>query len=322
MRIYALRVVTILLLLTANITFAQEDDVHAPVPDTARGVEIDFSIGYVVEEIGDGVYWLTNGSTQVMFLTTGEGVIAIDAPPDIGTNYLTAIASVTDEPVTHVIYSHAHSDHVASGVFGADVTYVAHEETYRLLEAANDPNRPLPSITFSDDYTLEVGNQVVELSYKGNNHEPGNIFIYLPAHRVLMLVDVVWPGWVPFTYLGFAEDVPGYFRAQEAILAYDFDIFIGGHVGRYGNREDIEINIEYMNDVRNAAIAALQSVDLYAISGEVGFENPWYTLDLYFDSLAEVCAAQVEPMWVERLGGADVWTLDNCNAVIQSLRID
>ncbi len=317
MKSVTLLVVAMLSLFSTGLVVAQEDGARAPVPDSARGVAIDFEKGYAVEEIGEGVYWVTNGSTQIIFLTTGEGVIAVDAPPDIGANYLAAIAEVTDEPVTHVIYSHAHSDHIGSGVFGSDVTYIAHEETLRLLETANDPNRPLPEITFSDEYVLQVGNQQVELSYKGNNHEPGNIFIYLPAQRILMVVDVIWPGWVPFTYLGLAENVPGYFQAHDAILAYEFDIFVGGHVGRYGNREDIETNLEYMNSVRDASIAALQSVDLYAIANEVGFENPWLTLDLYFDALAEACAGQVE-----RLGGADVWTRDNCYAVIQSLRID
>jgi hypothetical protein len=54
-----------------------------------------------------------------------------------------------------------------------------------------------PTVTFSDKYTVRVGKQVLELSYHGNAHEPGNIFIYAPAQRVLMVVDVAFPGWMP-----------------------------------------------------------------------------------------------------------------------------
>jgi hypothetical protein len=52
----------------------------APVPPTAYGPPIDPEKGYFVEEISDGLYWLTEGVYTLMFLTTGEGVIVVDAP--------------------------------------------------------------------------------------------------------------------------------------------------------------------------------------------------------------------------------------------------
>ena len=102
----------------------------APVPAAAMGPVIPQDKGYLVEDLGDGLYWVTEGAYQVMFLTTGEGVNAVDAPPSIGDRYLKAIAEVTDEPVTHVIYSHSHADHIAAaGMFPADAVYIAHEDT-------------------------------------------------------------------------------------------------------------------------------------------------------------------------------------------------
>jgi len=64
----------------------------APLPETANGPQIDYSKGYLVEEIRDGLYWVTDGAYNTMFLTTGQGVIVVDAPPSIGENYLNAIA--------------------------------------------------------------------------------------------------------------------------------------------------------------------------------------------------------------------------------------
>ena len=43
-----------------------------------------------------------------------------------------------------------------------------------------------------------VGSQVLELSYHGPGHAPGNIFIYAPKQRTLMVVDVIFPGWMPW----------------------------------------------------------------------------------------------------------------------------
>ena len=93
-------------------------------------------------EIADGVFWLVGSGYQTMFLTTGEGVIAIDAPQPIGEKYIQAIQETTDEPITHMIYSHAHPDHVgaAGQIFPANITYIGQNETAAALANATDPN--------------------------------------------------------------------------------------------------------------------------------------------------------------------------------------
>ena len=101
----------------------------APIPDSAFGPAIPEK-GYLVQELGDGLYWVTEGTYHMMFLTTGEGVIVVDAPPSIGENVLKAIKETTDEPITHVIYSHSHADHIAAAsMYPEDAIYIAHEET-------------------------------------------------------------------------------------------------------------------------------------------------------------------------------------------------
>jgi len=40
----------------------------APLPDAARGPAIDFTKGYLVEEIKDGLYWVTEGAYNTIFL--------------------------------------------------------------------------------------------------------------------------------------------------------------------------------------------------------------------------------------------------------------
>src|SRR6202035_67422 len=85
----------------------------APVPLPAKGPAIPKS-GYLVEEIGDRVFWLTDGLYQMIFVTTAEGVVAVDAPPTIGHNILRAIATVAKSDVTHAIYTHHHADHTGA----------------------------------------------------------------------------------------------------------------------------------------------------------------------------------------------------------------
>ena len=45
-------------------------------------------------------FGVTDGIFDTIFLVTDEGVVAVDAPPSMGKNYLKAISEVTDKPIT------------------------------------------------------------------------------------------------------------------------------------------------------------------------------------------------------------------------------
>ncbi len=295
----------------------------AALPETAKGPQIDFSKGYLVEEIKDGLYWVTDGAYNTIFLTTGEGVIVVDAPPSIGENYLNAIAEVTEEPITHVIYSHTHIDHIgAASIFPDDAIIISHKDVALELEQRNDPNRPIPEVTFDDEYLLEVGNQSLELKYDGPMHVPGNIFIYAPQQKVLMVVDVIFPGWTPFKDLAMAQDVPAFLDAHDKILEYDFDTYVGGHLTRLGTTEDVKIQQEYFQDIEENAGISNQQVSFMEIGEEVGFENPWLVFQIYADTISQQCTDATVPDWIDRLGGVDLFTYDHCWKISESQRID
>ena len=307
-----------------------------PVPETAKGVSIPQDKGYVVEEIKDGLYWVTEGAYTAMFLTTGKGVIVVDAPPSFGDKMLKAISDVTKEPITHVIYSHSHADHIGgASMYPKSAKYIAHTETLKRLGKMGDENRafpygmfvggkpvPLPTITFEESYTLKVGSQILKLEYKGDDHEPGNIYVYAPKQKVLMKVDIVFPGWTPFKGLAVAEYTVGYLKAHDVILSYDFDQLVSGHWGRLATRNDVEVQKQYMQDIKVNAGKALQAVDFYAIAKKVGYANTSLLFESYLDAVSNECAKLTEPKWIKKLGGVDVWTKDHCYEVIMALRLD
>ena len=288
------------------------------LPEAARWVEIDRAKGYVVDEIGDGLHWVSDGPYQAMFLVEREGVTLVDAPPSLGGRLLDAIREVTDRPVTHVVYSHAHADHAAAASLFDGATFVGHRETARLLERAADPRRPVPTVLVDDE--LELGGLV--LRYEGLNHHPGNLFVHAPKQRTLMVVDVVYHGWAPYKSLGLPKDVPGYIGAHDAMLAYDFEHFVSGHNGRLGTREDVEVAREHIHDLRDATARALESVSLAELVGEVGMADGYRLMAAYHDRVSERAAAEVIAKWRDRLGGVESFTADNCWIMQQSLRLD
>ncbi|MFE3496112.1 MBL fold metallo-hydrolase [Streptomyces sp. NPDC059175] len=294
---------------------------YDPVPPTALGPEIPAK-GYLVQEVRGGLYWLTDGTYQMMFLVTGEGVVVVDAPPTLGHNILRAIGEVTARPVTHLVYSHHHADHIgAAGIFPKGVVRIAHERARHLLREDGDPNRPLPTRVFSESYRLEVGGKVLHLSYQGPNHSPDNIFIHAPAQRVLMLADVIFPGWVPFKGLAVSSDIPGWIKAHDQALSFPFDTFIGGHLTRLGTRRDVEVQRAYVRDLERFTREAAASVDPAPMFAKYP-GNAWAVFKSYLDAVAEEATGRMLPTWRGRLGAADVFTLDNAHVMHESLRID
>ena len=212
---------------------------YMDIPESAKGPAVDPAKGYRIQELGKGLYMVTDNAYQSMFMTWEKGVVVIDAPPSYAAKLRQAIAEVTDKPITHLVYSHSHLDHIGGAkILGGSPMIIAHEETRRLLVRANDPRRPLPGVTFRNRYTVKAGSQILVLSYHGNAHEPGNIFIQAPAQKVLMVVDIICPGWMPWRRLSLAEDIPGYFAQVEEIRQIPYDTLVSGHVARTGTRAD------------------------------------------------------------------------------------
>jgi glyoxylase-like metal-dependent hydrolase (beta-lactamase superfamily II) len=129
--------------------------------------------------------------------------------PGWGQPLLAKIRSVTDRPVTTIINTHTHGDHVSGNVeFPAKVEIVTHENTRANMTAMRTPTgitpqpgtptnifkehngHGLPTRTFKDRLTLGSGNDRVELYYFGRGHTNGDAFVVFPALRVMHAGDI------------------------------------------------------------------------------------------------------------------------------------
>ncbi len=291
----------------------------APMSEPSPVPAIPQDKGYLVKEIRGGLYWLTDGAYGTIFLVYSRGVIAVDPLPTLGSRYLQAISEVTDKSVTHVIYSHEHTDHIgAANLFPRDAIFIAQRETAAILVRRKDPRRPVPKVTFDKKYTLRAGEQTLVLEYKGVNHELGNIFIYAPRQRVLMLVDVVYPGFMPYKNLGIAEDVQGYIGAHADALTYDFDVFVGGHVSRLGTRQDVQTAAEFVNELWNTATSVLGRLDFRSYIKAHPADDKWNLHNEYEKDRVERCYAELFPRWSARLADSEAYLRDNCWAMIEA----
>lgn len=237
----------------------------APVPDFALGPDIPES-GYVVQDLGGGAHFVTQGMINTMFVETKNGVVLVDASPFLGDKLLEAIETVTPKPVTHLIYSHAHADHIGAAhlLKRNGLKIISHEITGQFIkEVKNDDRRPLPTETFSGRRKeMDIDGVRFVLDYTGDWHQAGNLFIHLPELKLMGAMDSFTPKNAPFFRLYFSAHVPAYFDAMDQLLEYDYETIVTGHMALPGTPEDVATNGEYIRDLRAAASEALRTVDM------------------------------------------------------------
>jgi glyoxylase-like metal-dependent hydrolase (beta-lactamase superfamily II) len=274
---------------------------------------------YELQEIKPGVYAVSAGGYNSMFLVTQEGVVVVDAPPAIGDKIFAAVSAVTDIPISHLIYSHAHKDHIGAANLSENVTIIAHNETAKVLNERNDPGRPVPDMNFTREMNLQIGDQVLQLLYPGPYHQQGNIFVYLPEHKVLMAVDHVVPGGVPWKHLTNSPDVPALIKSIDQALALDFDVFVPGH-GQTGTKQDILVQQQYVADLRENTMTAINEVNRTEVTRGINGSNAM--TEAYFNALTKSCADKIDSEWQGKLEGVGTWTDEHCERMIISTRVD
>lgn len=162
------------------------------------------------------------------FVVTNEGVVVFDAlgTPALGYRMLQRIREVTDKPVTHVVISHYHADHIyglqafdehagspeviaqqqALGYIGGDRASQGEAGQQRLEQRRQalfpwvDESTYLvpPDMTFEKTYSFEQGGLTFEVRHMGPAHAPGDSIMLIRELGVLFSGDVIYKGRIPF----------------------------------------------------------------------------------------------------------------------------
>ena len=163
-----------------------------------------------VEKLRDNLYLMKGGGGNSAVFITANGVVVVDTKnPGWGQPLLDKIKSVTDKPVTMIINTHTHGDHVSGNVeFPATVDVVTHENTKANMEFMRIPSgitpapgtpanifkenggRGMAKRTFKDKMTLGSGNDRIDLYYFGRGHTNGDAWVVFPALKIAHAGDI------------------------------------------------------------------------------------------------------------------------------------
>jgi glyoxylase-like metal-dependent hydrolase (beta-lactamase superfamily II) len=295
----------------------------------AKFWNIDPKPGYAVKSVGGGVYVISDNGWQSAFLVTNERVIVFDAPTSFGKSIPLAISKVTDQPIKMLVYSHAHKDHIGgSAAFEGikDLKIVALESVSDFLREMNDADRLLPNVTFKSEKTITLGGKTVELTGHHYHSNEGDLFIYIPQAKFLMAVDCVTPGYAPFQGFDITTNFHEYMKVFDELLAYDFDTFVGGHLTSIGTKQDVLITKEFTMDVYNTVKRVHNNMDQAAVASDaaktIGKDNEFLLFKAILDKVTNDSVKELQPRWINRLAGVDVWLESHVRTALIYVRWD
>ena len=162
-----------------------------------------------IEQVKDNLYVITGGGGNTAAFVTDGGVVVVDTKnPNWGEAILDKIKTVTDKPVTMIVNTHTHGDHVGSNIdFPLPVEVVAHANTKSNMERmpafqSADGRRYLPGQTYTDTLTLLGGDDAIDLYHFGAGHTSGDSIVVFRALGVAHTGDLfAWKG-VPYIDVG------------------------------------------------------------------------------------------------------------------------
>ncbi|HEY7289647.1 MAG TPA: MBL fold metallo-hydrolase [Vicinamibacterales bacterium] len=149
-----------------------------------------------VDKIKDNLWVLKGGGGNTAVFVTDAGVTVVDAKnPGWGQPILDKVKELTNKPVTMLINTHTHGDHVSGNVeFPATVEVVAQENTKANMEKMDifkqNNNRGMAKKTFKDKMTIGKGKDQIDLYYFGPGHTNGDAIIVFTALRTAHIGDL------------------------------------------------------------------------------------------------------------------------------------
>lgn len=252
-----------------------------PVPAEMTLARVSPRCGYVqgLSEMGSSA----NGNfiSNAGFIETADSVVAIDAlgSPPLGRQLLAQLRAEFGKPVSHVIVTHYHADHIYGlqpfKAAGAEV--IAHRkgldylgsDTARLrLEQSqidlwpwvDETTRAVSADRWIDGRTeLVIGGVRLVLEPAGPAHTAEDLAVYLPSERVLFCGDLVFAGRVP--WVGQA-DSRHWIDALTSLLALDVEVLVPGHgPSSREPRHHIELTRDYLLQLRTAMGDAARNLE-------------------------------------------------------------
>lgn len=219
---------------------------------------------YVLQRLTEHTYWFQRQYYGTIFYVGEKGVLLFDPLEGRGDYIKKAIASVTNLPVSAIVYSHDHADHIGDikkfAENGAKLRIISSKETAAKM-AFLKSSYPIPTeiITWPKG-SFKFENLSVELhGFKRAAHTDDHGVWLLVDEKVAHLPDLINPDQPPFWAFAGSENFIYYEANIDELAKLDWSYLSGGH-GNVGSRADIDFYRTFLADLRQAVGKAMSEI--------------------------------------------------------------
>ena len=180
-------------------------------------VEVIPGVWSAIGQTAPSTYENAGHNNNLSFIVTGEGVVVVNGggSAKLAEALHDEIKRITDQPVKLVIDENGQGHAMlGNSYWGAlDVPILAHDDAatefeergYDILDAAKTRLKDradgtevtLPTETFDDKATYEMGGFTIEVLHLGPAHSPGDISVWLPKQRLVIAGDMAFHERIP-----------------------------------------------------------------------------------------------------------------------------
>jgi len=236
-----------------------------------------------ITKLKGDVYRFQNNNHYSVFVVTTTGVLVTDPINAPAAQWLRAqIARLTDQPITHLVYSHSHADHASGGLaFGEGLTVFAQQNAPANIDGV------VPTMRVEQNHNFEMGGKQIELTALGPGHGDDLMAMVIRPENVLFVVDAVAAKRLPYRDFP-GVDINGLAAQIDKVASLDFDLMAPGHGGT-GSIEDVKQQAVYLRQLRAAVgeatkqgltgDALVRAVPMQAYRQWGAFEN-WHALNV------------------------------------------
>ncbi|EKI36637.1 hypothetical protein EC07798_3400 [Escherichia coli 07798] len=217
---------------------------------------------YILQKIGERTYYVQRYFYSTTFYVGDKGVLLFDAPEGRGKYLLQAIRDVTPLPVTALVYSHYHVDHIGDSPFwndeakkeGVNLRIIASKATAEKIQFMNSRLPVATQVLSKKDDQFKFEKQTIELHrfVKAGHTDDHSVWL-LKQEKVAHSPDLLNPDQLPMMGFAVSDTLVYHDSNLRQVEMLDWKYFIGGH-GNIGSHDDFKFQRQFLNDLRDTTI--------------------------------------------------------------------
>jgi cyclase len=248
-----------------------------------------------VTELAPGVHRLFVGNSVAVLVFHGkDGTFVVDAAYEQSTDRLMEeIRKLSDKPIRYLVNTHIHGDHTGGNkVLGKDATIIAHSSVKEYLSKEQKrgetvipafPEYALPDKLVNGELEMDFNNEKIRITHFPGGHTEGDLVVYFPKAKVVMIADLLFAGFFPYVDTGNGGHPFRYLENVNKIIeSYPQDAtIVGGHGPVFTMNE-----LREWHNTLSATITAMRSAKAKGMTEEQMKENrilhEWSAMGAFF----------------------------------------